>query len=116
VDDPKLPPNRLSAALIVDTYHHFANYQAMLEKILQALKPGGRLVIADYSFGEHRKQTRDAQLKFHEIDPDLVRVEVSRAGFSVVKCDDPFVKWKPGVGNTRASNTDMWLLVAERPD
>jgi len=116
VDDPKLPPNRLSAALIVDTYHHFANYQAMLAKILQALKPDGPLVIADYSFGEHRKQTRDAQLKFHEIDPDLVRVEVSRAGFSVVKSDDPFVKWKPGVGNTRASNTDMWLLVAERPD
>jgi ubiquinone/menaquinone biosynthesis C-methylase UbiE len=88
VDDPKLPPNRFSAAVIVDTYHHFANYQAMLEKILQALKPGGRLVIADYSFGEHRKQTRDAQIKLHEIDPDLVRVEVSRAGFKVVKCDD----------------------------
>jgi len=88
----------------------------MLEKILQALKPGGRLVIADYSFGEHRKQTREAQIKLHEIDPDLVRVEVSRAGFKVVKCDDPFVTWKPGVGNTRASNTDMWLLVAERPE
>ena len=71
--DPRLPPNRLSAALIVDSYHHFTNHELMLEKILQALKPGGRLVIADYSFGEHRKQARDAQLKLHEIDPELVR-------------------------------------------
>jgi predicted methyltransferase len=114
--DSRLPPNRLSAALIVDTYHHFTNHELMLEKILQALKPGGRLVIADYSFGEHRKQARDAQLKLHEIDPELVRSEVTRAGFRMVKCDDPFVKWKPGVGNTRASNTDMWLLVAVRPE
>ena len=114
--DPRLPANRLSAALIVDTYHHFTNHEAMLDKILHALKPGGRLVIADYSFGEHRKQPRDAQIKLHEIDPELVRSELTRAGFQVVRCDDPFVKWKPGVGNTRASSTDMWLLVGVRPD
>jgi predicted methyltransferase len=115
-EDPKLPPRRLAAVLIVDTYHHFANHQVMLEKIFQSLKPGGRLLIADYSFAEHRQQTRDAQLKLHEIDPDLVRGDVTRAGFQVVKYDDPFVKWRPGVGNTRASNTDMWLLVAMRPE
>jgi len=115
-EDPKLPIDRLAAVLIVDTYHHFANHQAMLEKILHALKPGGRLVIADYSFTEHRTQPREAQLKLHEIDSELVRAEVTRCGFRVVKCDDPFVKWKPGVGNTRASATDMWLLVAVRPE
>ena len=113
---PKLPANRLSATLIVDTYHHFANHQAMLEKLLEALKPGGRLVIADYSFGEHRLQPRDAQLKLHEIDPQMVRAEVSGAGFRILKWDDPFVPWKPGIGNTRANKTDMWLLVAVRPD
>jgi predicted methyltransferase len=115
-EDPKLPSVQLAAVLVVDTYHHFANHQIMLDKMLHALKPGGRLVIADYSFGEHRTQSREAQLKLHEIDPEMVRAEVTRAGFRVVKCDDPFVKWKPGVGNTRASNTDMWLLVALRPD
>ena len=115
VDDPRLPAGRLAAVLIVDSYHHFTNYQAMLEKILHSLKPGGRLVIADYSFGEHRVQPRADQLKLHEIDPELVRKEVGAAGFEVVKCEDPFVKWRPGVGNTRASATDMWLMIAIRP-
>jgi hypothetical protein len=34
------------------------------------------------------------------------------AGFEVVKFEDPFVKWRPGVGNTRASATDIWLMTA----
>jgi len=38
-DDPRLPADRLETVLIVDSYHHFTNYQAMLEKILHALKP-----------------------------------------------------------------------------
>ena len=112
VDDPRLPADRLEAVLIVDSYHHFTNYQAMLEKILHALKPGGRLIIADYSFAEHRAQPRADQIKLHEIDPELVRKEVAMAGFEVVKFEDPFVKWRPGVGNTRASATDIWLMTA----
>jgi ubiquinone/menaquinone biosynthesis C-methylase UbiE len=114
VDDPDLPADRLDAILVVDSYHHFTNYQAMLVKILHALKPGGRLIIADYSFAEHRAQARADQVKLHEIDPDLVRKEVETAGFEVVKVADPFVRWKPGVGNTRASATDIWLMTAIR--
>jgi len=114
-DDPKLPADRLAAVLIVDSYHHFTNYRAMLEKILHALKPGGRLVIADYSSTEHRNQARADQLKLHEIDPGLARAEVEQAGFQVVQYEDPFVKWRTGVGNTRASATDLWLMVAVRP-
>lgn len=48
----------MSGILIVDSYHHFVHYQAMLRKMLEALEPGGRLVIADYSFAEHRMQER----------------------------------------------------------
>ena len=115
IADPKLPADRLAAVLIVDSYHHLTNHQAMLEKILHALKPGGCLVIADYSFAEHRSQPRADQLKIHEIDPELARKEIEMAGFEVLKCEDPFVKWKPGVGNPRASAKDMWLMVAVRP-
>jgi ubiquinone/menaquinone biosynthesis C-methylase UbiE len=114
-NDPKLTPDRFDAVLIVDTYHHFTDYPAMLDKIFHALKPAGRLVIADYSFVEHRSQARADQVRLHEIDPGVVRDEIARAGFSVPKCIDPFVKWVPGVGNTRVSATDMWLMVAVRP-
>ena len=114
-NDPRLPTGRLDAVLIVDTYHHLTEYPAMLDKILHALKPGGRLAIADYSFVEHRSQPRSDQVKLHEIDPGLVLEELARAGFAVSRREDPFVKWAPGVGNTRASATDMWLIVAVRP-
>ena len=115
-DDPKLPADRLAAVLIVDSYHHFADHQAMLQKILHSLKPGGRLVIVDYSFAEHRTLHRADQLQLHEIDPGLVRTEAVQAGFQLVKCEDPFVKWRPGVGNTRVSAADLWLMVLSRPD
>jgi ubiquinone/menaquinone biosynthesis C-methylase UbiE len=114
-EDPKLPDNRLAAVLVVDSYHHFTNHTMMLQKIRNALKPGGRLVIADYSFTEHRSRPRADQLKLHEIDPALVRAEVEDAGFQVLQLDDPFVKWRPGVGNTRASAVDLWLMIAMRP-
>jgi ubiquinone/menaquinone biosynthesis C-methylase UbiE len=92
VDNPKLPSDSLAAVLIVDSYHHFTQYQSMLGQLLHALKPGGRLVIADYSLPAHRTQSRADQLKIHEIDPELVRAEVAQAGFQVLRCDDPFVK------------------------
>ena len=48
-EDPHLPAARLSGILIVDSYHHFTNFEAMLKKMREALETGGRLVIADYS-------------------------------------------------------------------
>ena len=114
-DNPKLPPYRLAAVLIVDSYHHFTQYEPMLEHILHALKPGGRLVIADYSLPDHRTQPRADQLKIHEIDPELVRAEITGVGFQVVKCQDPFMKRMPEIKNSRIGAADMWLMIALRP-
>src|SRR5215475_1500117 len=111
-DDPRLPVDRLDAVLVVDSYHHFSNYEGMLDKILHSLKRGGRLVIADYSFAEHRAQSREDQLKLHEIAPDLARKEVETAGFKVVKCEDPFAKWRSG--HPRVEVADLWLMTAIR--
>jgi ubiquinone/menaquinone biosynthesis C-methylase UbiE len=112
VDNPKLPSDSLAAVLIVDSYHHFTQYQSMLGQLLHALKPGGRLVIADYSLPAHRTQSREDQLKIHEIDPELVRAEVAQAGFQVLRCDDPFVK---DVKTGRIGLVDLYLMVAVRP-
>ncbi len=88
----------------------------MLDRIFHSLRPGGRLVIADYSLPEHRKQSRDEQLRIHEIDPQLVRTELLRAGFDVQKCEDPFLKRMPEVTTgDRIGAADMWLMVPIRP-
>ena len=113
--DPKLPLSRLAAVLIVDTYHHFTDHEAMLEKILASLAPGGRLVIADYSRREDRDLPRAEQLKIHQINPELVRGEVTGAGFQVVRYDDPFARWVSAEGNPRGRPVDFWVLVAVRP-
>jgi len=113
-EDPNLPQSRLAAVLVLDTYHHFKSYQAMLDKLLRALKPGGRLVIADFSLTEHRSLPRADQLKQHEIAPALVRAEAVEAGFQVSSIEDPFVKWRPE--SWRPNSADMWVIVLTRPN
>jgi len=116
-DDPKLLADSFAAVLVVNTYHHFEQYQAMGEQILRILKPGGRLVIADYSLPAHRTESRADQVKSHEIGPNLVREELTRIGFRVLKCEDPFLKRMAGVTNgDRIGAADMWLMVAVRPN
>jgi SAM-dependent methyltransferase len=61
-DDPRLPIDRLDAVLVVDSYHHFSNYEGMLDKILHSLKPGGRFVIADWRSGHPRVEVADLWL------------------------------------------------------
>lgn len=114
-DDPKLPPDSLAAVLVMNAYHHFSRHEPMLEHILGSLKPGGRLVVADYSLPEHRSQLRADQLKIHEIDPQLVRAELVRAGFQVAKCEDPFLKRIPEATGNMIGKADMWLMIAVRP-
>jgi len=115
-DNPKLPPGSLAAVLVVNSYHHFEKYQAMCEQILKSLRPGGRLVIADYSLPAYRQKSRADQLKIHEIDPELVRAELTRVGFRVLSCEDPFVNRMPDAASSYGpKEADLYLMVAVRP-
>jgi len=115
-NNPKLPASALAAVLVVNSYHHFEKYRPMCEQVLQSLKPGGRLVIADYSLPAYRKKTRADQLKIHEIDPDLLRAELTRVGFRVLTCEDPFVNRMPDAAFSYGpKEADLYLMVAVRP-
>jgi ubiquinone/menaquinone biosynthesis C-methylase UbiE len=48
VKDPKLPSGGVDLILMVDVYHEFEFPFEMTEKLVEALKPGGRLVFVEF--------------------------------------------------------------------
>ncbi|MBU6302413.1 MAG: methyltransferase domain-containing protein [Verrucomicrobia bacterium] len=48
IEDTKLPENSLDVVLMVDAYHEFSHPREMMESIVRALKPGGRLIQLEY--------------------------------------------------------------------
>ena len=115
-DDPKLPPGQLDAVLIVNAYHEFAEYPAVLSKVKAALKPGGRLVVIEPTPRRAEDTTRAAQTRRHSIAMALVEGELAEAGYEILRKDPEFVS-RPAHQEPSGSTvkpTD-WLLVARRP-
>lgn len=46
--DPKLPREKIDMILMVDVYHEFSHPYEMMEKMVAALKPGGRIVLVEF--------------------------------------------------------------------
>jgi predicted methyltransferase len=104
VDDPKLLPASIDAALIVNAYHEMDEHQAMLAKIRAALKPEGRLVIVEPISPARKERPRAEQTRNHEIALDLVRTDARDAGFTEVAAHESFTSRPNGHGTE-------WMLV-----
>jgi ubiquinone/menaquinone biosynthesis C-methylase UbiE len=48
-DDPRLPPGKLDAVLMVNVYHELEDPVALLRNVARALAPRGRLGIVDFT-------------------------------------------------------------------
>jgi len=48
IADPNLPENSVDVALLVDAYHEFEYPREMMQGIVKALKPGGRVVSIEF--------------------------------------------------------------------
>lgn len=48
VDNPHLAPNSIDLAMMVDAYHEFAYPREMMQAIVAALKPNGRVALLEY--------------------------------------------------------------------
>lgn len=46
-EDPKLTAGSLDGVLMVIAYHELANHEAMLKRVIESLKPGGRFVVVE---------------------------------------------------------------------
>ncbi len=103
-DNPNLPLH-LDAVIIVDTYHEMDDHDEILQHIWVALKQGGRLVLCEPIAGERRKMQRADQEKKHELGINFALEDLKKAGFTLIKKQDPFVD--------RTDKGDkMWIIVA----
>merc|ERR1711964_817106 len=76
VTDPKLPPDVIDLAIMVDVYHEFSHPYEMIQAICHSLKVGGRLV-----FVEYRSEDPTVPIKrLHKMSERQVRKEGDALG------------------------------------
>ena len=80
-EDPLLPASCCDLAIIVDTYHHFADGPAFLRRAARALRPGGRLVNIDFA----KRDTPVGPPVDHRVSRDDFVRDVRRAGLVVAR-------------------------------
>jgi SAM-dependent methyltransferase len=84
VDNPRLPAASVDLALMVDVYHELSQPQAMLRRLREALKPGGRLVLLEY-----RKEDPAIPIRpEHKMTVAEARMEVEAEGFTLTRVDE----------------------------
>jgi precorrin-6B methylase 2 len=76
--DPKLPAGAVDLILMVDVYHEFSHPYEMGEKLVAALKPGGRLVFVEFRLEDPKvpiklvhKMTERQVIREMEVFPEL---------------------------------------------
>ena len=75
-NNPNLPDASIDLALMVDAYHEFAYPREMMEGIVRALKPGGRVVLLEY-----RKENPMIMIKpLHKMTEKQVKKELKAVG------------------------------------
>ena len=76
VDNPNLPEESIDLAFMVDAYHEFAYPREMMENLVKALKPGGRVVLLEY-----RKENPLIPIKaLHKMSEKQVKKEMTAVG------------------------------------
>ena len=84
IDDPKLPAESIDLAIMVDVYHEFSEPQKMLQRLREAIKPGGRLVLLEY-----RKEDPTVPIRIeHKMTVGEAKMEVEAEGFTLSRVDE----------------------------
>lgn len=76
--NPHLPPNSVDLALFVDAYHEFTYPQEMMQAIVKALKPNGRVILVEY-----RGENPFVPIKkLHKMTQKQVKKELATVGLT----------------------------------
>ena len=78
-DSTELPPHSVDLVFICDTYHHFEFPQKTMTSILQALKPGGRVIVIDFRRVEG--ESTEWTMSHVRAGQEVFEAEIVAAGF-----------------------------------
>ena len=81
VDDPKLPPQSLDLAIMVDVYHELQSPQVFLQRLRECFKPDGRLVLLEF----RKEDPKIPILEVHKMSVAEVSQELEAEGFVLDK-------------------------------
>lgn len=97
VTDPNLPDESVDLALMVDAYHEFEYPREVMEGVVRALKPGGRVVLVEY-----RRENPFIPIKaLHKMTQNQARKEMKAVG----------LQWL----ETKSFLPEQHLMVFEKP-
>lgn len=77
MDDPKLPPNSIDLAIMVDVYHELQQPQLFLQRLKPTFKPGGRLVLVEF----RKEDAKVPILEVHKMSVAEVKQELEAEGY-----------------------------------
>lgn len=97
VVNPNLPPSSFDLVLMVDAYHEFSHPREMMQNVVKALKPGGRVAVVEY-----RAEDPTIPVKVvHRMSEQQVRLEMEAVG----------LRWR----ETRDILPQQHFIVFEKP-
>ena len=90
------------------TFHHIEDYQFLLEKIFEMLKPNGMVAIADLEAEDGSFHSVDTEIAHKGFEKGAFAESLKKAGFVDVKCTTAFVI----PGSVRGSERDYPIFLA----
>lgn len=82
--NPNLPEEGVDVALMVDAYHEFSHPREMMENIVRALRPDGRLYLIEY-IGE---DPRIARSPLHKMSESQALKEMKAVGLNWIRTEN----------------------------
>ena len=84
IDDSGLEPNSVDVVLFVDAYHEFSHPWEMMNSIVRALKPGGRVYLVEYRLEDPTVPIKER----HKMSEEQARREMEAVGLRFVENAD----------------------------
>jgi SAM-dependent methyltransferase len=81
-EDPKLAPASVDRIVVLNTWHHIPERVAYAKKLAQALRPGGFVLIVDFTMEATKGPPRN-----HRLEPSAVEAELAAAGLATSRVD-----------------------------